>query len=674
MANYNPGFKGTTEGLLRGAATSAAKRSAAYKMSDAEFKEFKKLAESLKERGFYVDVSRNPTGNVTLRLTVNDALGGFRSSYPPNKQSLETIKNKITEVKKQPNYAKFAEVKRGVPEKIKRQTQLSLEKARDPSRIEAEIRRLKKGLMPNHQLHHLAGKDELTKLNNLKFLPTNLNTADDIIRAEQNIIDLNKETNLILDQAKISKNDKIRLNQLNALKKRIKNKDLKGQLKGLKSMDIISFDKDGNVIKKSVGADIKMKTTGAGTEVGEIAFSDIVSKTDPRRLDVLNMATAEIAKEIEGSGDKALIKTFHQRLKKAGLRISCKDGCIVKAADSNPATLRKVVQEVTKEQPQKMIRLFRGESFPQRNIKGFKDKAKFFKTTIPEIKKDTLSGQWFTPNQAHAKAYLSRPGQMKYVDVTPAELESFNRYKAKVNKRPVKYSVKKMQGLPDAPTHGVTTSPHHQVIPRYKLKQMEEAGRIKSKLDLNPFGKSYMSDVLVKPAKGVLEYDLVLGGFVDSANPGEIVGQNQLKTWAADNPMDVKVGTEIPKPNKSVLKTVGKTLAHIGAPLPTALIDGYFINKQVDEGKSTAEIAKDPLNWLGLATMEPLTKMAGANAPGGLNAVLRLGLNPATIRGITRFAGLPGLAISTAMTAYDQYKKYQNEEGFVYNLFNKEGT
>ena len=674
MANYNPGFKGTTEGLLRGAATSAAKRSAAYKMSDAEFKEFKKLAESLKERGFYVDVSRNPTGNVTLRLTVNDALGGFRSSYPPNKQSLETIKNKITEVKKQPNYAKFAEVKRGVPEKIKRQTQLSLEKARDPSRIEAEIRRLKKGLMPNHQLHHLAGKDELTKLNNLKLLPTKLNTADDVIGAEQNIIDLNKETNLILDQAKISKNDKIRLNQLNALKKRIKNKDLKGQLKGLKSMDIISFDKDGNVIKKSVGADIKMKTTGAGTEVGEIAFSDIVSKTDPRRLDVLNMATAEIAKEIEASGDEKLIKTFHDRLKKAGLRISCKDGCIVKAADSNPATLRKVVQEVTKEQPQKMIRLFRGESFPQRNIKGFKDKAKFFKTTIPEIKKDTLSGQWFTPNQAHAKAYLSRPGQMKYVDVTPAELESFNRYKAKVNKRPVKYSVKKMQGLPDAPTHGVTTSPHHQVIPRYKLKQMEEAGRIKSKLDLNPFGKSYMSDVLVKPAKGVLEYDLVLGGFVDSANPGEIVGQNQLKTWAADNPMDVKVGTEIPKPNKSVLKTVGKTLAHIGAPLPTALIDGYFINKQMDEGKSTAEIAKDPLNWLGLATMEPLTKMAGANAPGGLNAVLRLGLNPATIRGITRFAGLPGLAISTAMTAYDQYKKYQNEEGFVYNLFNKEGT
>ena len=203
---------------------------------------------------------------------------------------------------------------------------------------------------------------------------------------------------------------------------------------------------------------------------------------------------------------------------------------------------------------------------------------------------------------------------------------------------------------------------------------MEEAGRLKTKYDLNPFGKRTIDSELVKPAKGVLEYDSVLGGFVDSANPDELVGQNQLKAWAEDNPMKVEVGTELPKANKSVLKTVGRTLAHIGAPLPTALIDSYFINKQIDEGKSTAEIAKDPLNWLGLATMEPLTKMAGANAPGGLNAVLRLGLNPATIRGITRFAGLPGLAISTAMTAYDQYKKYQNEEGFVYNLFNKEGN
>jgi len=53
---------------------------------------------------------------------------------------------------------------------------------------------------------------------------------------------------------------------------------------------------------------------------------------------------------------------------------------------------------------------------------------------------------------------------------------------------------------------------------------------------------------------------------------------------------------------------------------------------------------------------------------------LRLGLNPATIRGISRFAGLPGLAISTAMTAYDQYQKYKDGEGFIFNLLNQKGT
>ena len=155
---------------------------------------------------------------------------------------------------------------------------------------------------------------------------------------------------------------------------------------------------------------------------------------------------------------------------------------------------------------------------------------------------------------------------------------------------------------------------------------------------------------------------------------GDVATQADIKTYAADNPMEIKVGEEPLKvaTNKSVLKNVGRTLATIGAPLPTALIDGYFINEQVKEGKGTAEIASNPLNWLGLATMSTLSDISGVSKPGKLNAALRLGLNPGTIRGISRFAGLPGLAVSTALTAYDQYKKYQNEEGFIYNLFNKE--
>ena len=165
-----------------------------------------------------------------------------------------------------------------------------------------------------------------------------------------------------------------------------------------------------------------------------------------------------------------------------------------------------------------------------------------------------------------------------------------------------------------------------------------------------------------------------IGAFV---TPNEdIASQADIKKYIAENPMEVKAGETPLKPatNKSVLANVGRTMAAVGAPLPTALIDSYFIGQQVKQGKGTAEIASNPLNWLGLATMEPLTKAAGIAEGDGLKKVLRLGLNPATIRGISRFAGLPGLAISTAMTAYDQYEKYKDGEGFIYKLFNKEGT
>ena len=171
-----------------------------------------------------------------------------------------------------------------------------------------------------------------------------------------------------------------------------------------------------------------------------------------------------------------------------------------------------------------------------------------------------------------------------------------------------------------------------------------------------------------------LKWNNDIGAFV---TPNEdVASQADLKKYAADNPMEVKVGEEPVKAatNKSVLANVGKAMARVGAPLPVAAIDAYFIGQQVKEGKGTAEIASNPLNWLGLATMEPLAKASGIAEGGGLNKALRLGLNPATIRGITRFAGLPGLAISTAMTAYDQYQKYKDGEGFIFNLLNQKGT
>jgi len=112
------------------------------------------------------------------------------------------------------------------------------------------------------------------------------------------------------------------------------------------------------------------------------------------------------------------------------------------------------------------ISLFRGESFPQRNLSAAKDSAKYFNTTLAKMKKDTLSGQWYTPNPEHARAYASGLfSKVKKINVTPKELAAFYRYKNRINKQNVMFSNMPVR-------RSVTTSPHHVIVPRYKLKQL----------------------------------------------------------------------------------------------------------------------------------------------------------------------------------------------------------
>jgi hypothetical protein len=176
------------------------------------------------------------------------------------------------------------------------------------------------------------------------------------------------------------------------------------------------------------------------------------------------------------------------------------------------------------------------------------------------------------------------------------------------------------------------------------------------------------------PKPETVRYDKTLGAFVNPAD--DVVSQAGLLDWAAENPIPVVAGTAATglatKKGRAIGKGALKKLAALGAPLPTAAMDAYFIGRQIEEGRDPTDIAKDPFNWLGLATMEPLTKAAGlADKSGKFASAMRLGMSPGLIRGISRFAGLPGLAISTGLTAYDQYKKYQDKEGFIYDLFNK---
>ena len=124
-----------------------------------------------------------------------------------------------------------------------------------------------------------------------------------------------------------------------------------------------------------------------------------------------------------------------------------------------------------KKPPSGGITLFRGESFPPRNLDVAKSTARHFNTTLANIKKDTLSGQWYTPNRDHARSYAAGLfSKLKEVKITPKELAAFYRYKDKVNKTNVKFSRAAQMGRPFK--QRITESPAHVIIPRYKLKTL----------------------------------------------------------------------------------------------------------------------------------------------------------------------------------------------------------
>ena len=127
-------------------------------------------------------------------------------------------------------------------------------------------------------------------------------------------------------------------------------------------------------------------------------------------------------------------------------------------------------------------------------------------------------------------------------------------------------------------------------------------------------------------------------------------------------------------PLRAGLGPVGKALSGFATPLGMALTTPINIARQIREGDSLEDIATNPFNYLAPALAGRFTREAtrGMNPQGLLARGLRLGMNPATIRAGSKFLGLPGLALSLGYEGYDQYKKYKEGEGFIYNLLNKD--
>ena len=217
-----------------------------------------------------------------------------------------------------------------------------------------------------------------------------------------------------------------------------------------------------------------------------------------------------------------------------------------------------------------------------------------------------------------------------------------------------------------------------------------------------------------------LMYDDVRKIFVKKNDPEVKADQSDLLYWLADNVItesplaSIGVGTaalSIPgaketfdaarKADKGILRSslgvLGKGLTRIGGPAGTALFEVPFLAEQIEEGKSPYDILSDPLNYIGPAFTESLTKSAGAikgpskgflgnikdtlkfegvrnpraAAPGILNAVLRLGLSPRNIALISG-TGAIGAIGATALTAFDLANAYR--KGEFDDLFSSEET
>jgi len=214
-----------------------------------------------------------------------------------------------------------------------------------------------------------------------------------------------------------------------------------------------------------------------------------------------------------------------------------------------------------------------------------------------------------------------------------------------------------------------------------------------------------------------LKYDATQGSIVN-ANTDQKADQNQILEYVKDNPLKVTAGTslgfaaqEVPGAYKAardlgrgrVRSTLGisgairPVLTTFGTPLITGLYEGAIGAKRLDEGETMTDILTDPVGpALGVSLMEPLSKLSGVvrdapkrtmlegaknyfnlsnvgqARPGITGQILRMGLSPRTIAGASRFLGLPGVALGLGLAGFDAYKDYQNQEGMIYNLFNKD--
>ena len=151
----------------------------------------------------------------------------------------------------------------------------------------------------------------------------------------------------------------------------------------------------------------------------------------------------------------------------------------------------------------------------------------------------------------------------------------------------------------------------------------------------------------------ILDYQLPILG----AEAAAVTAAATPKTLKAVKKFNRGLGVE-EKPIGNVktgAKILGRGLAALGTPAALLPIEAMNISRQLSEGDSAVDIATNPLNYLGAAFVGPASTIASRSVNPTVAKILRLGINPRTLRTVSSRFGLPGLALSLGLTAYDKF-------------------
>ena len=114
---------------------------------------------------------------------------------------------------------------------------------------------------------------------------------------------------------------------------------------------------------------------------------------------------------------------------------------------------------------------------------------------------------------------------------------------------------------------------------------------------------------------------------------------------------------------KTGLKTLGRGLGALGTPAGLLATEPFFLGSQIAEGDSLAEMATQPMNYLGAAFAGPIDKFATKGLSPAIAKTMRLGISPSVLKTVSRRFGIPGLALSSGISAYEMFRNKREGRG-----------